>query len=123
QSVPILDALPISAVSMAKPENAMQIRRLAENMDLFAFAPGAHTPAEYGKYMIQKSGHFEYDPNLDEFYDYERYGLQHMDQESGVFTDRGYSAYQGALSLEELMADDPAEAYQREQDFQIGGMA
>ena len=27
--------------------------------------------------MIQKSGHFEYDPNLDEFYDYERYGLQH----------------------------------------------
>ena len=28
--------------------------------------------------MIQKSGHFEYDPNLDEFYDYERYGLQHM---------------------------------------------
>ena len=39
----------------------------------------AHTPEEYGRYMIQKSGHFEYDPNLDEFYDYERYGLQHMD--------------------------------------------
>ena len=112
-----------AAVSMAKPECAGQIRHLAENLDLFAFAPGAHTPAEYGKYMIQKSGHFEYDPNLDEFYDYERYGLQHMEQESGVFTDRGYIAYQGALSLEELMADDPAEAYQREQDFQIGGMA
>mgnify|MGYP000037413846 CR=1 FL=1 len=51
-----------------KPESASQIRRLAENMDLFEFAPGAHTPEEYGKYMIQKSGHFEYDPNLDEFY-------------------------------------------------------
>ena len=34
-----------AAVSMAKPENASQIRRLAENMDLFEFAPGAHTPA------------------------------------------------------------------------------
>ena len=112
-----------AAVSIAGPECASQIRHLAENLDLFEFAPGAHTPAEYGKYMIQESGHFEYDPNLDEFYDYERYGLQHMDQESGVFTDRGYIAYQGALSLEELMADDPAEAYQREQDFQIGGMA
>lgn len=67
-----------AAVSMAKPECASQIRRLAENLDLFEFAPGAHTPAEYGKYMIQKSGHFEYDPNLDEFYNYERYGLQHM---------------------------------------------
>ena len=40
--------------------------------------------------MIQRSGHFEYDPNLDEFYDYERYGLQHMGYQSGVFTDRGY---------------------------------
>ena len=112
-----------AVVALAEPENASQIRCLAENLDLFQFAPGAHTPAEYGMFMIQQSGHFEYDPNLDEFYDYERYGLQHMDQESGVFTDRGYIAYQGALSLEELMADDPAEAYQREQDFQIGGMA
>lgn len=43
-----------AAVSMAKPENASQIRRLAENMDLFEFAPGAHTPEEYGKYMIQR---------------------------------------------------------------------
>ena len=111
-----------AAVSMAKPECVSQIRRLAENLDLFEFAPGAHTPAEYGKYMIQKSGHFEYDPNLDEFYNYERYGLQHMHYQSGVFTNRGYIAYVGAVSLEELMADDPAEAYQREQDFQIGGM-
>ena len=111
-----------AAVSMAKPECASQIRRLAENLDLFEFAPGAHTPEEYGKYMIQRSGHFEYDPNLDEFYDYERYGLQHMDYQSGVFTDRGYIAYVGTVSLEELMADDPAESYQREQDFQMGGM-
>lgn len=98
---------------MAKPECASQIRRLAENLDLFEFAPGAHTPEEYGKYMIQRSGHFEYDPNLDEFYDYERYGLQHMGYQSGVFTDRGYIAYVGTVSLEELMADDPAESYQQ----------
>ena len=111
-----------AAVSIARPECAGQIRHLAENLVLFEFAPGARTPAEYGKYMIQESGHFEYDPNLDEFYDYERYGLQHMGQESGMFTNRGYIAYQGTLSLEELMADDPAEAYQREQDFQMGGM-
>ena len=112
-----------AAVSMAKPENASQIRRLAENMDLFEFAPGAHTPAEYGKYMIQKSGHFEYDSNLDDFYDYERYGRQHMDFEAGLFTSRGYIAYVGTISLEELMADDPAEAYRREQDFQMGGLS
>ena len=92
-------------VGMAQPENANQICRLAENLDLFEFAPGAHTPAEYGKFMIQQSGQFHYDPTLDEFYDYERYGRQHMDSGTGMFTDRGYIAYIGAESLEELMGE------------------
>ena len=92
-------------VGMAQPENANQICRLAENLDLFEFAPGAHTPAEYGKYMIQQSGQFHYDPTLDEFYDYERYGQQHMNSGTGMFTDRGYIAYIGTESLEELMGE------------------
>ena len=112
-----------AVVSMAEPEYAMQIRHLAENLDQFEFAPGVHTPAESGKFMIQESGHFEYDPNLDEFYDYERYGLQRMEQQSGMFTDRGYISYHGTMSLEELMMEDPAEQYQKEQGFQMGGMA
>lgn len=93
-------------VGMARPENANQICRLAENLDLFEFAPGAHTPAEYGKFMIQQSGYFNYDPALDEFYDYERYGRQHMDSGTGMFTDRGYIAYIGTESLEELMGEN-----------------
>ena len=62
-----------AVVTMAKPQNAEQVKNLAENLDLFDFAPGAHTPEEYGKYMIRQSGHFDYDENLDEFYDYEGY--------------------------------------------------
>ena len=112
-----------AVVAMAEPEYAMQIRHLAENLDQFEFAPRVHTPAEYGKFMIQESGHFEYDPNLDEFYDYERYGLQRTEQQSGMFTDRGYVSYHGTMSLEELMMEDPAESYQQEQGFQMGGMA
>ena len=112
-----------AAVTMAKPEYAAQIRHLAENLELFEFASGVHTLAEYGKYMIQESGYFEYDPNLEEFYDYEKYGLQYMDQESGTLTDRGYISYQGDLSLDELMMEDPAEQYQKEQGLEMGGMA
>ena len=108
-----------AVVALAEPQNASQIRCLAENLDLFQFAPGAHTPAEYGMFMIQQSGHFEYDPNLDEFYDYEKYGLQHMNQETGAFTDRGYVAYHGTVSLEVLMME---ETHQEEQTFQMGGM-
>ena len=92
-----------AVVTLAKPQNAEQVKNLVENLDLFDFAPGAHTPEEYGKYMIQQSGHFDYDENLDEFYDYEGYALQRMNEEDGIFTDRGYIAYKGYTSLAEIM--------------------
>ena len=92
-----------AAVMLAKPENAAQIKKLAENLDLFDFAPSAHTPEEYGKYMIRQSGRFDYDENLDGFYDYEGYALQRMNEEDGMFTDRGYIAYKGYFSMEEVM--------------------
>lgn len=111
-----------AVMEMAKPECAGEIRKLAENLELFEFAPKVRTPAEYGRYMIRDSGHYEYDPNLDEFYDYARYGKLRMEQEAGAFTERGYIAYRGTLPLKELMASDPAEQHQREQEFQMGGM-
>ena len=111
-----------AVVEMAEPEYASQIRHLAENLEQFEFAPGAHTPAEYGRFMIQESGHFEYDENLEGFYDYEKFGLQRMEQESGMFTDRGYVSYHGTMSLEELMMEDPAETLREEQGLQMGGM-
>ena len=92
-----------AAVTLAKPQNAEQVKNLAENLDLFDFAPDAHSPAEYGKYMIQQSGHYEFDENLDEFYDYEGYAQQRLNDEDGMFTDRGYIAYKGYFSLEEIM--------------------
>ena len=92
-----------AVVTLAKPQNAEQVKNLVENLDLFDFAPGAHSPAEYGKYMIQRSGHFDYDENLDEFYDYEGYALQRMNEEDGMFTGRGYIAYKGYTSLAEIM--------------------
>ena len=92
-----------AVVTLAKPQNAEQVKNLAENLDLFDFAPGVHSPAEYVKYMIQQSGHFDYDADLDDFYDYEGYALQRMNNEDGMFTDRGYIAYKGYFSFEEIM--------------------
>ena len=92
-----------AVVMLAKPKFAAQIKNLAESLDLFDFAPDAHSPAEYGKYMIRQSGHFDYDENLDAFYDYEKYGTERMNEEDGMFTDRGYIAYKGYYSMEEVM--------------------
>ena len=105
-----------AVVTLAKPQNAEQVKNLVKNLDLFDFAPGAHTPEEYGKYMIQQSGHFDYDESLDEFYDYEKYGLQRMGEEDGMFTDRGYIAYKGYISLAEIMGSSQSSR------MEMGGM-
>ena len=106
-----------AVVTLAKPQTAEQVKNLVENLDLFDFAPGTHTPEEYGKYMIQQSGHFDYDESLDEFYDYEKYGLQRMGEEDGMFTDRGYIAYKGYISLAEIMDGSQCS------HMEMGGMA
>ena len=114
------DFVKLGAVcQLAKPTCAANIRQLAENLDQFDFAPNVHTPEELGKYMIQQSGHYEYDENLEDFYNYGDYGVKRILQDDGVFVDRGYVSYHGTLMLDELMRDDPAERYQQEQEMQM----
>ena len=91
---------------LAKPKSAAQIKHLAESLDLFDLAPSAHTPEEYGKYMIRQSGRFEYGENLDAFYDYEKYGTERMNAEDGMFTDRGYIVYKGYTSMLMFITND-----------------
>lgn len=78
-----------AAVLMAQPEYAQQVRHLAENLDLFDFVPNVKTPEDYGRFMIQQSGHYEYDENLTDFYDYAGYGQQRMAHESGEINELG----------------------------------
>ena len=108
-----------AVVCLAKPQNAAQIKNLVETLDFFNFVPGVHTPEEYGKYMIQQSGCFEYDEALSEFYDYGKYGAQHMNEGDGMFTVRGYVAYKGPVSMAEVMNDGQS----TRMDFRMGGLS
>ena len=105
-----------AVVLMAKPGSAGEVRQLAENLDLFDFAPDVQTLEDYGRFMIQESGHFEYDENLEQFYDYHHFGEIRSREDGGEFTDLGYVSYHGTLALDELMRQDPAE----EQEPEIG---
>lgn len=111
-----------AAVLMAQPRYAGEIRQLAENLEQFEFVPDVKTPEEYGKYMIQQSGRFEYDPNLEDFYDFQGYGRQKISAENGQFNDYGYISYHGVLTLDELMLQAPAEQAQDESALRLGGM-
>lgn len=70
--------------------------------------------------MIRESGYFEYDENLEGFYDYRRYGEQRIRQEGGQFNECGYVAYQGTFPLEQLMRNIPSEQCQGPQ---MGGLS
>lgn len=113
------DIAKLSAVTLlAKPSDATELWHLAEQLDLFDFVPGISTAKEYGKHMICESGHFEYDENLESYYDFEKYGREHMEQEQGEFNHRGYVSYQGFVSIEEVLAGVPSARLEQS----MGGM-
>ena len=107
-----------AVVESTRPDRAFELRQLAENLDLFDYIPNIKNAEEYGKYMIRDSGHFEYDENLKDYYNYAAYGEERINQEEGEFNIFGYVSYHGTMSLDELMMEDPAE----EHEMEMGGM-
>ncbi len=103
----------------AGPGDIMAVCQLAENLDRFDFVPDIHTPEEYGKYMIQQSGRFEYDKELEDFYDYRSYGERCVREEDGHFNECGYVAYRGILTIEQLMHLQSAEQSRQEPGMQM----
>lgn len=119
KALPDADKAKLDAVAMyVQPQYAFQMKLLAENLDLFDFIPGVQNAEEYGRYMIQESGHFEYDPNLEAFYDYAGYAEQRMKEQCGEFTLNGYVSYHGTTSIDELIMEDPAA-----QSLKMGGLS
>lgn len=119
KALPEADRAKLDAVAMyVQPQYAFQMKLLAENLDLFDFIPNVQNAEEYGRYMIQESGRFEYDPNLEAFYDYAGYAEQRMKEQAGEFTLNGYVSYHGTMSLDELIMEDPAA-----QTMKMGGLS
>ena len=106
-----------AAVEYARADTARQIQRVADHLDQFDFVPNVHTPEEYGRYLIQNSGKFGYDENLERFYNYDQFGRDSIEAEDGRFIHGGYIVYHGDLHLDELLMDDPTQ-----QGPQMGGM-
>ena len=88
---------------MSNPQSATEMTALVQNLGLFDFVPGIHSPREYGEFMIRESGHFDLDDDLMPFIDYEAYGQKQINAEGGVFNARGYVFYRGVQKLKELI--------------------
>ena len=96
-----------AAALLAKPETPQQIESLARHLEDFDYIPNVRTPKEYAEYLIRESGHFEYDPELEEFYQYEAYGQQRVQEEGGQFNGLGYISYHGEVSMKEMLSSAP----------------
>ncbi len=107
-----------AALQWTEPLNAWQLKNLMKQLDLFEFVPDVFTPEDYGCHMIRESGHYNYDEELDEFYDFEKYGKWRMSNENGQFTQVGYISCHGLISLEEIMAGGQTERM----EMTMGGM-
>ena len=112
-----------AVVQMANPQSATEMAALAQNLGLFDFVPGIHSPREYGEFMIRESGHFDLDDDLAPFIDYEAYGQKQINAEGGVFNDQGYVAYKGPQILSELLIRPPAEQKHAGPEMQMGGFS
>ena len=72
-----------------------QLQHVAENLEMFEYVPGAKNAEDVGRSLILESGHFEVDPNLEDYIDFEAYGRDHLRYGEGEFSLYGYVGYTG----------------------------
>lgn len=92
-----------AVIRWLEPTTADEMVAVAKELPQFDLYPGIHTPWEYGRYFIQDSGRFEYEPELADYYDYRRFGKERISQEHGVFDEAGYIVYNGTMNFDEIM--------------------
>lgn len=107
-----------AVIRWLEPSTTEEIIALANELPQFNFYPGIHTPEDYGRYFIQDSDRFEYDPELADYYDYRRFGKERIAREHGVFNESGYVVYNGTMSFDEIMKQHEEQTFEM-QDFML----
>ena len=92
-------------IEWAEPRTPEELKILADNYYEITVIPGVHSDAEYGRHMIMESGRYEYDPELENYIDFDLYGSNRVQKEKGDFTPYGYLAYTGTSpEMEEILS-------------------
>lgn len=113
-----------AAMEITGAEDICQIQTLLSSLNDFDLIPGVTDTESYGKYMIQKSGKYNYDESLDCYYNYEALGAFLVAHDVGKFTTQGYlKCEEGSAFLDFFAQDNPEVGQtQGDQTMQMGGM-
>ena len=85
------------------PEPIYALTCLAEHLDSFTFAPNVDTTEGLGIYLIQDSGEYSYDPELEDYYQYELLGEDRVENERGLFLDGGYVGIKDDIEITDII--------------------
>ena len=85
------------------PEPLYALTCLAEHIDSFTFAPDIDNTEDLGIYLIQDSGEYTYDPELDDYYNYELLGEDRVENERGIFLYSGYVGIKDDIEITDII--------------------
>lgn len=89
---------------------------IADHLDSLDYAEGAQDEDDLGKYLIRESGRYSYDDALDDYYDYEAFGVNTVSEQGGKFTEFGYVGIRDDMTLDEIIGEYDSE------NMTLGGM-
>lgn len=82
---------------------------IAQHISDFVFGPGCDDEYDYGHYLIEDSGRYEYDENLADYYDYAGLGADIARAEHGLFICGDYVGISADSDLIETLGFDDQE--------------
>lgn len=105
----------IAVCDYADVETFAGAERIADNLDSFEYAPNVDGDTALGEYLIKDSGYYDYNSDLEDYFDFEAFGCDTCTTQGGQFTEYGYVGIKDDISLDDILGKD-------ENDMTMGGM-
>lgn len=94
-------------VRYAAVKKIEDIIKLAENMGRFIYVPGAINSESVGKGFVSMNPEYQIPPDLERYFDFEKYGAAILESHEGVFLeDGGYVCMEDGRNPEEFLGID-----------------
>ena len=105
-----------AVIAYAGRTDAASIVAIAERMDDFVFIPGAVDESDVSHYFLDHNSEYTLHPDLEDFFDHQRFGEHLAAEYDGRFTDGGFVCMNDNCTLEEILR--PVD----EESITLGGM-
>ena len=103
-------------IAYAGRTDAASIVAIAERMDDFVFIPGAVDESDVSRYFIERNSEYTLHPDLENFFDHQRFGEHLTAQYDSRFVDGGFVCMNDNCTLDEILRPVDEEA------ITLGGM-